>query len=266
MISIKTCSKCKEEKPFSEFYKGRDIYGLHIWCKDCCRKWSHNHYSSNKESIKEKHQEYRIKNIDRLRAKQREHDRDPEIKRKRLEYQRFNREHIREYHREYRKKNAEVIRERERKYYQNNKDKIKIWRDKYRSSHKEQIKESAKQYREENREKINKAHLDRLHSDPVYKMKEQTRNMLRHVFRENGHQKESRTAEILGCDLDFFYTYMLGTWKNNYGAEWDGEPYHIDHIIPLATAKDKGDIIRLCHYTNLQMLTPEDNMEKSDRI
>ena len=67
---------------------------------------------------------------------------------------------------------------------------------------------------------------------------------------------------MVGCDLDLLYEYLCKTWKDRYGTEWTGQPCHIDHIIPLATAKTEKDIIELCHYKNLQLLTPEDNMKK----
>lgn len=41
---------------------------------------------------------------------------------------------------------------------------------------------------------------------------------------------------------------------------------HIDHIIPLATAKTEEDVIKLCHYTNLQLLKGEDNLSKGDKL
>ena len=40
------------------------------------------------------------------------------------------------------------------------------------------------------------------------------------------------------------------------------EKVHIDHIIPLATAKTEEDVIKLCHYTNLQLLKAKDNLKK----
>ncbi len=60
---------------------------------------------------------------------------------------------------------------------------------------------------------------------------------------------------------------MLKTFKDNYGYDWDGkEEVHIDHIIPISTAESEEDIVRLCHYSNLQLLKAEDNLEKSDKI
>ncbi len=297
MISTKTCSKCKIEQPFSNFSKNRCMKdGLCNWCKECTKEGQKEYYSRNKEKILSKHREYnknnksKIKKIqadwyERNKEKQREKHRKyhrehreerlayskaynalPEVKKHRAQYQKDNAEHIKKYQREYQRKNREHIRKRQKEYYHKNKDKAKIWRDKYRNSHKEQIKESSKRYREENRHKINQSHIERLRNDPIYKMKEQTRNMLRYALRSKGHRKNSRSADILGCDLDFFCEYLFKTWEKNYGEAWNGEPYHIDHIEPLSTAKTEEEIIKLCHYTNLQMLTPEDNMAKSDKV
>lgn len=76
-----------------------------------------------------------------------------------------------------------------------------------------------------------------------------------------------KTENILGCKIDFFAKYLLNTFKNNYGYEWDGkEQVHIDHIIPLAIANNEEEVIKLCHYTNLQLLKAKDNLQKSCKI
>ena len=41
---------------------------------------------------------------------------------------------------------------------------------------------------------------------------------------------------------------------------------HIDHIIPMSTAKSEEEVIKLNQYTNLQLLKAEDNLEKSDKL
>ena len=45
-----------------------------------------------------------------------------------------------------------------------------------------------------------------------------------------------------------------------------GKHIHIDHIIPLSSAKSKKELFNLCHYTNLQPLWAEDNLKKGDKI
>ena len=49
---------------------------------------------------------------------------------------------------------------------------------------------------------------------------------------------------------------------------WDriGVDIHIDHIVPLATAKTEGDVIALNHYTNLRPCWAHVNLSKSDKI
>lgn len=267
MTITKTCSKCGKTKPIIDFYKRkRSKDGASVWCKKCCSAWAAEHYQRNKEKINEQHAEYRLKNYEQVRAHQKEYYYSEEGQRKAKEYRKTHREQQRKREQEWRSKNREHYRKKQNEHYHKNKEKHKEWHKKWRDSHKEQVKESNKRYREENKEKINQSHIERLHNDSTYKMKEQTRNMIRYVFRSKSHHKTSHTVEILGCGLDFFCQYLLDTWEKNYGEPWNGEPYHIDHIIPLATAKTEEDVLRLCHYTNLQMLTPHDNLIKSDDL
>jgi hypothetical protein len=46
-------------------------------------------------------------------------------------------------------------------------------------------------------------------------------------------------------------------WENHGQFGW-----HIDHKIPLNSAKTEDEIYKLCHYTNLQPLWWKDNLEK----
>jgi hypothetical protein len=49
------------------------------------------------------------------------------------------------------------------------------------------------------------------------------------------------------------------SWSNH--GKW-----HIDHIIPLSSAKSKEELVKLCHYTNLQPLWALDNLGKANKI
>ena len=71
---------------------------------------------------------------------------------------------------------------------------------------------------------------------------------------------------MIGCTQEQLLEHLHKTWYDNYGTEYNGEPVHIDHIIPLSSAETEEDMYKLCYYTNLQYLKPEDNLAKSDSI
>jgi hypothetical protein len=50
-------------------------------------------------------------------------------------------------------------------------------------------------------------------------------------------------------------------WDNHSLYGW-----HIDHKIPLSSAKTEEEAYQLCHYTNLQPLWAEDNLKKSNKL
>ncbi len=48
---------------------------------------------------------------------------------------------------------------------------------------------------------------------------------------------------------------------------WDNQGnWHVDHIIPLQSSNTKQELIKLCHYTNLQPLWGVDNYNKGNKI
>lgn len=257
-MATKVCTKCKIEKDASEFYKcSRHTDGLASCCKQCSSKYNKKWYLKNKDHCRKVHAEYYKNNKESVTIAHKKYQELHPWK---------STEHTRATDRAWYANRTEEQKEKKRvygrEYQRKNKEKIKEWHKKYRESHKEELKEYNRRYRKNNKEKISQHHLERLHTDSKFKLKEQLRNMLRCSFRTYGHRKTSRTKDIVGCDLDFLYEYLCKTWKDRYGTEWNGQPCHIDHVTPLATAKTKKDIVKLCHYTNLQLLTPKDNMAK----
>ena len=51
------------------------------------------------------------------------------------------------------------------------------------------------------------------------------------------------------------------TWDNRGVYTW-----HLDHIIPISTAKTIEELEKLSHYTNMRPLWSEDNRIKSNKI
>ena len=124
-------------------------------------------------------------------------------------------------------------------------------------------------YAKNNPEKVNKQHNNyvkkRRENDADFKLKLMYRNAISRSVYKVKCKKDFKSETIIGCDFNTFKSYIEKHFKA--GMTWDnyGE-WHLDHIMPLATAKNKEDIIRLNHYTNLRPLWAIENKLKSDKI
>ena len=102
-------------------------------------------------------------------------------------------------------------------------------------------------------------------SDPFVSLKERIKSLIRASISRRGYVKPMPTEKIVGCSWDQFYIHIERQFTT--GMSWDNRSeWHIDHIIPLATATCEDDIIRLNHFTNLRPLWAEDNLRKSDKL
>jgi hypothetical protein len=77
--------------------------------------------------------------------------------------------------------------------------------------------------------------------------------------------KTNKTFEIVGCTPEFLKEHLEKQFTD--GMTWENRnKWHIDHIVPLSSAKTEDELYKLCHYTNLQPLWAEENMKKSNKI
>tara|TARA_R110002033_G_scaffold115159_1_gene159867 strand:- start:38 stop:727 length:690 start_codon:yes stop_codon:yes gene_type:complete len=187
----------------------------------------------------------------------------------RNEYYLNNKEILKVKRREYIKRNKEKLKYKTKKYYEANKKKIRESHKKYQEANKEKIKEKAKQYAEANKEKIKedvrKYQKQRRNQDSLFRMSGNLRSRTKEAFKRKGYKKTSQTQELLGVDWEVCKAHIerqftKGMNWSNYG-QW-----HIDHYIPLASAKNEKELIKLCYYRNLQPLWATDNRSKSDKI
>jgi hypothetical protein len=94
--------------------------------------------------------------------------------------------------------------------------------------------------------------------------KDRIRNRTRQAFRTIKLNKPCKTENLLGCDWMCAKNHIESFFTND--LNWDNfHQWHIDHIIPLCSAKTKDDLIPLCHYTNLQPLMAFDNLSKGSK-
>lgn len=225
-MEIKLCRKCNLEKNVNEF-RIKIVYGkeyVYTYCRKCERDLCREYSQKNKIKISKYMKEYRQKNIEKIKSKEKE-------------YKKKNRDKVNQWNRESHQRNKETRNFKKRIYSKNNREKIN-------------------QYIKEKKEK-----------DYIFKFNHTIRNNILQAFKKKGLIKSKYVEEIVGCKLDFLYNYLLKTYKNNYGYEWNGiEKVHIDHINPLKLCKTEEEVIKCCHYTNLQLLKAKDNLEKNCKL
>jgi hypothetical protein len=244
-METKVCSKCKKEKPIGEFGKNsKSKDGLLGYCKSCRNE------IENSDAYKEKKKSWYIRNKIKVLAYEKSYREKKEFtydkKKRKLQYIR----------------NKDKETEQKKKWYKNNVLKIKEYNKEYRKKYKI------------DKNKMNLKRKERMKNDPLYKLKHNIRGMIGTAFKKSGCRKNKRTQEILGCSFEEFKMYIekqFQPWMSwgNHGI-YTGrkkESWHLDHIIPLASATTIEEVIGLNHYTNFQPLDSYDNqILKRDKL
>lgn len=134
----------------------------------------------------------------------------------------------------------------------------KLRKKEYYEANKEKLLKAQREWIKNNKNHIREKQKEKYTTDTLYKLKTNIKNLIGNSFRNNSFRKLSKTEQILGCTYEEFKNYIeskFESWMNwdNRGL-YNGEPnygWDIDHIIPLSSAKDEFDLIRLNHYSNL---------------
>jgi len=90
------------------------------------------------------------------------------------------------------------------------------------------------------------------------------RSSLRRLFvNSNNIQKTKHTIEYLGCDSEYFLTYI----QCKMTPEMNLNNIHIDHIKPVSkfNLNNHDEFLKCCHFSNMQPLLVIDNLEKSNK-
>ena len=239
----KTCKRCLLNKEIDDFYKNKKIKsGYESKCKSCILE----ERNAKSEKINEYNIQYYKLNKEKINNKRIY---------KNKEYYKLNKDSICEKRKEYYSNNKELVNERNRKYAIKNKEFISLYK-------KEWISKNIEWRRER--------HRYRMENDNLYKIKNTLRSIIKRVKKGAG----IRTLDILGCSpIEFkeFIESKFKDWMNwkNYG-KYNGElnyGWDIDHIIPLSSALNEEEMIKLSHYSNLQPLCSKVNRYiKKDKL
>lgn len=181
----------------------------------------------------------------------------------------------------YREKNKEKRKNTIRKYYNNNKELLskkqkeykeknyeKWKRIKINSFHKNKKKNAdrIKELRKLRQHKRTEYQRNKINTDLIYKLSAICRTRIHHFIKKTNLTKKGKSFEMIGCTPTELKNHLEKQFRD--GMCWDkfGKEIHIDHIIPLSTAKTEDELYKLCHYTNLQPLWAHENLIKGCQL
>lgn len=136
---------------------------------------------------------------------------------------------------------------------------------KYYQKNKEKLKNVFKEYRNKNKQKRSDHEKERKKNDSIYRFVSSVRSNILYAFKRRKLTKKLSSKNILGCSMEFFIEYIKSKFTEGMNMDNYGE-WHLDHIIPLATANTEEEVLKLCHYTNYQPLWAEDNISKHAKV
>lgn len=266
---MKTCSKCRQVKPKTDFNRKKSSRdGLNSQCRPCNketkRAWNEanrekylemkrSHYRRNKEKISLANKEYYRQNREKVRATNdawSERNRERHLESKRRWYEK-NKDRHRALGREWLKRNAEKKRQDDRRYYLDNRDRVK---------------ENAAKWKRENLDRV-RGYYHKRKGEKEFAAALAIRSVLKNFLARARLGKDNRTCDILGYDAKALMCRMECQFSEGQSWENYGE-WHIDHKIPVSHFIAKGEVRPhiVNSLSNLQPLWAEENLSKGAKL
>lgn len=166
-------------------------------------------------------------------------------------------------HQNYRINNIDKIKHKSNVFYEKNKLTINKKRKEYILVNYEKVSKQLKIAGEKWRNKNKNYSFEKKKKDQLFKIRVNMTSRINRFFKYSKMTKNCKTMDILGISIEGLKKHLESKFSekmnfDNYGFRG----WHIDHIIPLSSANTEDEIIKLCHYTNLQPLWWDENIKK----
>jgi hypothetical protein len=236
------------------------------------RQWSKQWYKDNREKILQKNKQWRKDNPEY--EKQRHKDnRDQKLQYSKQwykdnleyckQYRKDNKEHKKQYNKQYHQDNREHKNQNNKQWYKDNRD---------------QKLQYSKQWYQYNKERINQSRKTKYQTDPMFRLNDNMRCVIRSYLKTNNLFKNNKHWEdLVGYtleDLKLHLETQFEPWMNwdNFGRSTI--PYtkwSLDHIVPLSafnfTSTNDEEFKLAWDLSNLQPLDSYINLYvKRDRL
>lgn len=262
-METKKCIKCEIEKSITEFSKHvKYKSGIRNSCKTCESQVKKQWKIDNPDKVKEERKRRKTKKPKKIKSgglileknkikKVNEYGPDNNICR------RCNLvKPLSDFYSNRLSRCKECEKARMKVYRENNPDARKETKRKWNSNNIESVK------------KLKKEHVKRRKKrDPIFRAMNVMRSRTTRYAHKKFNEKRGKFVEIIGIDRDGFRDYISTKFKE--GMSWENygwSTWHLDHIIPLSSAKTIEELEELSHYTNLQPLWKDENLEKSNKL
>jgi hypothetical protein len=132
--------------------------------------------------------------------------------------------------------------------------------------------ERKKIYYQENKEKIYEYERKKYHSDETVRIKKLLRRRFLASLKAQSTEKCKSIIELSDCNLDFFKKWIEYQYKEitNNEINWEDfkKNYHMDHLLPCSSfdLTNIEEQKKCFHWKNIQILTKENNLKKSNII
>lgn len=234
----KVCSTCGLGKMLNEnnFFKRKSSKdGFRGQCKTCQRATRRKWQEKNVDYIKE----YNRVNKEHIRENQKEYDKKYYIKNK----EKINIKNRKNYHdnkksyaevkKEWRKNNSQYIKEQQKEWRKNNRDYIKKYGYQYREENKDYLNDQSRLWRQKNR-----------HKDAAYSVKR--RNLIKEV------EKSLTIDEWNDILRDYDYSCAYCDMGQDEHLDKYRQRLHQDHVVPLTKGGSftKENIVPACITCN----------------
>lgn len=175
-----------------------------------------------------------------------------------------------QYQKEYKNGERWVTKSKYDELQKNESTRNKAWREssngqRYYQKNRENISSRFKEWRKSNQHLLTKRQNQRRKESVLVSASCRASCLVRNAIKGRGYSKTSKTQEILGCTYISFVKHIQDQFLP--GMSWENRSqWHIDHIIPMASAKSEEEVLKLNHYTNLRPLWAKDNLSKGSKI
>ncbi len=222
---------------------------------------------ANMEKVLAREKAYREANKEKIKARKKAYYEANKKKKKVSDkaYREANKEKIKALQKAYREANKEKAKNYHKTWREDNKEKMKSYYKAYREANRERLCEKDRIYQRTHKEDRKNYYSKEYNNNPEFKLRMLLRSRLNRAIKNS--QKTGSAVHDLGCSVEYLKAYLEGQFEPGMSWENHGE-WHIDHIVPLASfdLTDREQLLKACHYTNLQPLWAKDNLSKGDSI